>query len=262
MRTGGEASVTACVIARNEQAHLTELLPALRWADEVLVVIDESTTDASLSVARQHADRAQVCQFSSFPQMRNQALTLARGDWVLFVDADERLPEALVAEVRAAVQASERAIENGEAAPVGYWIPRHNLIFGRRVHGGGWSPDFQLRLLRRNNAHYDESRLVHEQVLLDGPSGQLRQRLVHFNYATLGQFRSKQAQYTRLEAEALRTKGVRFRRRALVGQPLRELGRRYLLLGGWRDGAVGLFLALAMSYYAFRRVQLARRSEA
>ncbi len=88
MRSGDDASVTACVIARNEQAHLTQLLPALRWADEILVVIDESTTDESLLVAHQHADRAEVCPFRSFPQMRNEALALARGDWVLFVDAD------------------------------------------------------------------------------------------------------------------------------------------------------------------------------
>jgi glycosyltransferase involved in cell wall biosynthesis len=247
------------VIARDEQANLAELLPTLDWADERLVLIDAATSDASFRVAQQHADRVESCRFISFPQMRNHALSLAHGDWVLFVDADERLSESLVAEVRAAVNASERRMQVGETAPVGYWIPRHNLIFGRLVRGGGWSPDYQLRLLRRLSARYDEARLVHEQVLLDGPSDHLHERLLHFNYASLRQFGAKQRQYTRLEAEELRAQGVHFRRRALVGQPLRELGRRYLALGGWRDGAVGLILALAMSYYAFQRVRLVRR---
>jgi (heptosyl)LPS beta-1,4-glucosyltransferase len=253
-------TITACVIARDEQNNLTELLPGLRWADEVLVVIDASTRDASVQVAQPHADRVEVCEFVSFAHQRNRALDLARGRWVLFVDADERLSEALIAEVQAAVAQSEYGMSSGALAPVGYWIPRHNLILGRLVRGGGWSPDYQLRLLCRSHARYDESRLVHEQVRLSGPDGHLRERLLHFNYRDLGQFRAKQRQYTLLEAASLRAQGVRFRWRALLGQPLREFGRRYLALGGWRDGSIGLFLALAMSYYAYARVRLVRQA--
>jgi glycosyltransferase involved in cell wall biosynthesis len=210
-------------------------------------------------VARELADRMEIATFGSFAAFRNLALDRCRGDWVFFVDADERVSPALVQEIREVVAESEhlRALAPAQA-PVGYWTPRHNLVCGRLVRGGGWSPDYQLRLLRRTQARYDEARPVHEVVKLDGPDARLTERLLHFNYETLGQFLAKQRAYTHLEAEGLRLSGTTFRWRALLGQPLREFFRRYLGLGGWRDGPLGLFLCGAMAYYAFRRVQLVR----
>lgn len=254
----GAAAITACVIARDEADNLRELLPTVRWADEVLVLLDEATRDDSAAVARSLADRVETRPFGSFSSFRNTGLELAGSPWVFFVDADERVSSALAAETRAAVQASERSLAAGEQAPVGYWVPRHNIIFGRLVRGGGWSPDFQLRLLRRDHARYDESRLVHEVVLLQGSAGYLAERLLHLNYDSPRDFIHRQRRYTALEAQTLRAAGARFRRQALAGQPLREFARRYLALGGWKDGPVGLFLSAALAYYAFRRVQLVR----
>lgn len=255
-------AITACVIAREAAADLGELLPTLRWADELLVLLDDATRDESEAVAGPLADRVEVRPFGSFPSFRNTALDLARSPWVLFVDADERVSSALSTEVAAAVQASEAALAAGATAPVGYWLPRHNIIFGRLVQGGGWSPDYQLRLLRRDRARYDEGRLVHEVVVLDGPSEHLFERLLHFNYESPADFMRRQRLYTGMEAEMLRRDGKRFRARAIVGQPLREFGRRYFALGGWKDGPLGLFLSLALAYYAFKRVQLVRRGSA
>lgn len=253
--------ISACVIARDEAENLSELLPTLRWADELLVLIDAATRDRSVEIAVSLAHRVEVQPFSSFSSFRNVALSLARGPWVFFVDADERVSAALAEEVRAVVGESEREAAAGNRhAVVGYWVPRHNIIFGRLVQGGGWSPDYQLRLMRCDRARYDEGRVVHETVLLDGPAAHLHERLLHLNYRTLGQFFEKQRRYTTMEAASLRAQGVRFRRRALLGQPLRQLIRHYLLLGGWRDGPVGLFLSLAMAYYTWQRVRLVRRA--
>lgn len=255
-------SISVCIIARDEAANLAELLPGVRWADEVLVLVDAATVDDSVSVARALADRGEVRPFVGFSAFRNAALDLARGGWVFFVDADERVSRELADEVRAAVAASEEAIGRGEAdAPVGYWVPRNNIIFGRLIGGGGWSPDYQLRILRRGAGRYDESRSVHEVAILDGPSGYLTERLLHLNYRSLQQFCAKQRRYTEIEAATLRARGIRGDGRALVGAPLREFRRRYLDLAGWTDGPVGLFLSLAMAYYAFQRVRLSRRGE-
>jgi len=250
--------ITLCVMARDEAANLAELLPTLDWGDELLVVVDDATQDDSEAMARSFADRVAVHPFVSFPAFRNAALDLASHPWVFFVDADERVSSALADEVKAAVAASEASLAAGGDAAVGYWVPRHNIIFGRLVRGGGWSPDYQLRLLRRGSARYDESRLVHEIVLLDGPAGYLDERLLHLNYGSPGDFIHRQRRYTALEADALRANGARFRRRALVGQPVRELGRRYLALDGWKDGPIGLFLSVVLAYYAFKRVRLVR----
>jgi (heptosyl)LPS beta-1,4-glucosyltransferase len=252
------SAITACVVARDAAADLKELLPTLRWAEEVLVLVDDASADESAAAARTLADRVEVRPFISFPAFRNMALDLASCDWIFFVDADERVSQPLAVEVRASVEATEALLAAGGEASVGYWVPRHNIIFGRLVEGGGWSPDYQLRLLRRDRARYDDARLVHEMVLLSGPAGHLAERLLHFNYDSPVDFVRRQRRYTAMEAEALRAEGTTFRARALVGQPLREFARRYFALGGWKDGPVGLFLSTALAYYAFKRVRLVR----
>ncbi len=179
-------------------------------------------------------------------------MRLASGDWVLFVDADERVTPALRAEVlHAVVQPDQRR---------GFWIPRENHILGRVVRHAGWYPDYQLRLLERRAAQMDPARVVHEVAVVDGQVGYLREPLVHFNYATLGDFVLKQERYSVLEAERwLKTYG-RPRARALVGQPVREFWRRYVKLEGYRDGPLGLVLSTLLAYYTARAIYLARRS--
>ena len=260
--TENQDAITACVIARDEADNLAELLPQLNWADERLVLLDGRTADASAIVATRQGARTETRPFRSFSAFRNEAMDLAQCRWIFFVDADERVSPELADEVRAAVANSERlstAYPPDSDTPVAYWVPRHNIMFGRLVQGGGWAPDYQLRLIRRGDGRYDESRPVHEVVNLDGPAGQLSERLLHFNYDSVSQFREKQSRYTALEAEALRASVGRPRLRALAAAPVREFVRRYFGLGGWVDGPIGLFLAFAMAYYAFRRVSLARR---
>ncbi len=282
-----QPAITACVIARDEAANLAELLPLLRWADEVLVLIDDGSQDDSADVATLMADRVEVRPFQSFSTFRNLAIDLARGRWIFFVDADERVSAALANEIRAAItsanahpepvegpdhspsahpepvkgRTTERDEETTESSePAAYWVARHNIVFGRLLRGGGWSPDNQLRLLRRGRCRYDESHLVHETVAVDGATGNLSQRLLHFNYATLEDFFRKQRRYTAMEAEALRSSGPP-RRRSYLGAPLRAFVHRFFRLGGWVDGPVGLFLSLAMAYYAFERVRIARKRD-
>lgn len=252
--TSTPSSITACVIAKDEERHLPQVLPTLRWAEEVLVVVAAETTDGSVSAAQPYADRVEIRPFTSYPDQRNAALQLASHPWVFFVDADERVSPELAAEIR---QAVEQAI-GGPAGPAGYWVPRRNLIFGHTMRGAGWFPDHQLRLLQRRRARYDESRPVHEVVELRGPAGYLKAPLVHHNYQSLGQFIARQQRYMAFEVAELRTQPGRPRWRALLGQPLREFWRRYVSLGGWRDGWVGLVLCAAMAFFAFERVRLAR----
>src|SRR5207244_1258449 len=122
-------AITACVIARDEAANLNELLPSLRWADEVLVVVDDASEDESEAVARPLADRVEIRRFVSFPAFRNTALDLAGSPWIFFVDADERVSADLADEVRAAVQTSEAALARGGEPPVGYLVGPHNIHF-------------------------------------------------------------------------------------------------------------------------------------
>ena len=233
--------LSTVTLARDEERNIGDCLASLAWADERIVLLDPRTRDRTGELARQAG--ARVCErpFTNFADQHQAALALASHDWVFSVDADERVTPELAEEVRQVIR---------QPGPVGWWVPRHNVIWGRCIRHAGWYPDYQLRLMRRDRARYDPLRQVHELVELDGQAGHLTHPLVHYNYRTVGEFLLKTGRYTALEAEILRQAGVRPRWRSLVGQPAREFWRRYLTLQGYRDGGHGLLLCLLMAYYA------------
>ena len=243
-------TLTAAIIARDEERMLPECLDSVAFADERMVLVDAATLDRTREVARLHGARVEERAFDTFAAQRDAALVLARGEWVLFVDADERITPALRAEILATL---------AEPECCGYWIARHNYLMGHVVRHAGWYPDYQLRLLLRSSAQFDPSRPVHELALVDGPVGHLREPLIHLNYRTLGEFVRKQERYCSLDAERWRATFGRPRLRALIGQPLREFGRRYVGLQGYREGPLGLLLCVLLAYYAAKAVYLARR---
>jgi glycosyltransferase involved in cell wall biosynthesis len=243
--------VAAVVLARDEAANIVRCLDALAWADDRLVLVDSATTDRTAELAASSGVRVAWRAFDDYAAQRNAAMAQVSTPWLLFVDADEVITPALADEIRAVLA------EPGDWA--GFWIPRRNVICGRWVRHAGWYPDEQLRLLCRERAHYDPARPVHELVLLNGPAGHLREPLVHFNYATLAQFRSKQARYARLEAKRLYTLGQRPRPHTYLLQPLREFRRRFLTLEGYREGALGLQLSLLLAWSTFETYRELRR---
>jgi (heptosyl)LPS beta-1,4-glucosyltransferase len=246
-------TLTAAVIAKDAADVLGDCLMSITFADDVLVLVDAATRDATREVARMHGARVEDRAFDTFAAQRDAALNFARGDWVLFVDADERVSPDLRAEVM------RRISDAGDCR--GFWIPRHNYLMGRLIKNAGWYPDHQLRLLRRGFAHYDSVRVVHELPIVDGEVGYLEQPFVHLNYRSLREFVAKQERYCQLEAVRWRKTYGRPRRRALVGQPVRELWRRYVSLRGFRDGPLGLVLSLLLAYYAGRAIWLARSAD-
>jgi (heptosyl)LPS beta-1,4-glucosyltransferase len=249
--THGHPAITAAVIARDEEAMIGDCLSSLTWADDLLVLVDAATCDRTREIARSHGARVEEQVFWNFAAQRDRALGLAGGEWVLFVDADERVPPPLRDEVLATVASA--------GVRVGFWIPRDNYLCGRLVRGAGWSPDYQLRLLKRGTARFDPKRVVHEQALLDGPAGHLRHAFIHLNYRTLGEFVRKQERYASLEAHSWLATYGRPRRRALLGQPAREFFRRYVQLQGYREGILGLVLSVLLAWYAGKVVWLARQ---
>ncbi len=235
-------SLAAVVLTRNEERHIGACLDSLAWADERLV-FDDLSTDRTVEIARQRGARVVQRPLDNFAAQRNAALQAVEAGWVLFVDADERVTPALAQEVRQVLG------YDGEQARAGWWIPRHNYMIGHRMRGGGWYPDYQLRLLRRERARYDPAHPVHEIVLLDGEAGYLQNALVHYNYDSVAQFLAKMRHYTRLEAHLLHQRGVRVRPWTYVTMPLREFWRRFVTLGGYRDHLYGLLFCGLMACY-------------
>lgn len=256
-------TISAAIIAQDAERHIRACLVCLRFADEI-VVVDGGSLDRTAENARALGARVLVRPFDNYALQRQFALENSHSDWVFFVDHDERVSAGLAAEIRTVIA------RDGPDSPVGYWVPRRNYIAGRWTRGGGWSPDRQLRLVRRDRSRYDLDRPVHELVHLDGRDGVLACAIVHYNYDDYGQFLCKQARYALLEAERRRSTGETPSARRLITSPLREGWRRLVIEGGARDGIHGVWLALGMAWYAFQveariraysvRVSSARRS--
>ncbi|MBI3978861.1 MAG: glycosyltransferase family 2 protein [Chloroflexi bacterium] len=259
-------TITGAVICKNEERHLPDCLASLDWVDELLVV-DSYSTDWSVAIACRFTARVHQRRFENYSKQRNAALDLAGGEWVLFVDADERVGVPLAEEIR-------RVLAHGDPHPpfwwgesggqgtgerAGYWIPRRNVIFGRWIRHAGWYPDYQLRLLRRESARFDEAQPVHEVAAVRGTTGRLTEPLVHINYERLGEFIAKQSHYAEFEAQSLERRGIRPKARSFITQPTREFLRRYVTLAGYKDGAHGLLLSSLMAAFTLvTYVKLAR----
>jgi len=236
-------SLTAAVLARDNAAEIGPCLASVAWADELLVILDDRSTDETEQIARQLGARVVRNRFHDFAQQRNFGLGLVHTEWLFYIDSDELATPELGQEIRKAI---------GQPGYVGWWIPRRNFIWGHETRHGGWYPDYQLRLLRIGRARYDPERQVHEVVLLDGEAGYLQQPLIHHNYRTFHQFVTKQRQYVPLEARILFDRGVRPKPWTVLSQPCREFWRRYIRLQGYRDGFHGFILcALTAYYYGF-----------
>ena len=242
--------LTAIVLTHNEADHIVDCLETLDFADE-RVVFDSHSTDDTLQLARQAGARVIQHPFENYAQQRNDAIEAvqANTDYILFVDADERVTPELAEEIRLVIT------QGGYAA---WRIPRYNYLFGKLTKSAGWYPDYQLRLLRAGKAHYDPQRKVHEVLVFDGDEGTLNQHLIHYNYTDVRQFRQKQRDYARLEAQILDEQGIQPRPHNYILQPLRQFWWRYVDLGGYREGWHGLRLSVLMGWYELRKYQFLR----
>lgn len=238
-------SLTIVALAWREGEQLRKCFASLRpllhiTGADTLVLLDSQADTLTTDIAHRVAKRVAIAHFDNFAAQRNCALALCSTEWVFFIDADEHITPALAEEIGT-------TLERGQDAA--YRVPRRNILFGHEVRHTGWSPDYQVRLLKRTASRYDEKRQVHEVPEVAGSVGTLREPLTHFNYATWRQFIEKQRSYAPLEARAMYAEGHRARLRSLVGQPLREFKRRFIEFRGYRDGLLGFELSVAMAAY-------------
>ncbi len=229
--------IAAVILTLNEEKNILDCIASVRWADRV-VIVDTFSTDETVTLARSAGAEVMVHRFENYAQIRNVALNAVKSPWLFFVDADERATPELAAEIR---RVTSQRPENG------WWVPRHNYLFGKLTLGAGWYPDYQMRLLRRGKARYE--RPVHEIVVLDGEQGRLLNPLRHYNYETVAQFHAKQARYSDYDAEILYQQGVRPRPYTPITQALRHFQWRLVTLKGYRDGLHGLRLCMLTAWY-------------
>lgn len=235
--------LVAIILTLDEAPEIGACIRSLAdWCPRILV-LDSGSRDGTVAIA--NAMGAAVCTrpFDDYASQRQAALDMVAAEWVLFVDADERIPRALGEEILAVVQ--DGCDEDNLAAAR---IPRSNIIMEHAMQAGGFHPDFQLRLLRRGRVSYKESAKVHEEARVDGRVVSLSEPLLHFNYASWQEFHGRQWAYARLAAlEAEPASGMPLLR--ILSQGWHAFRWRFVHLEGWRDGPLGLALALWLAWY-------------
>lgn len=243
--------LAAIILTRNEATHIVACIESVRFADDILV-LDSFSEDDTVALARAAGVRVMQRPFQDYASQRNAALDSVKGicDWVLFVDADERVTPELAEEVRSVI------IMSGYD---GWRIPRHNYIFGRLTRGAGWYPDYQTRLLKVGSAHYDPTRKVHELVILNGREGTLTHHLLHYNYRDHHHFSEKQRRYSAYDANIMYQAGIRPKPHNYILQPLRQFWWRFITLKGYKDGLHGFRLSALLAWYELRKYFLLHR---
>lgn len=217
-------------------------LASVRFADQI-VVVDSGSTDNTVAIAQ--AAGAQVLQTQDWPgfgMQKNRALDLATGDWVLSIDADERVTDELAAQIQAAMLSQQTAA---------FHLPRLTQFCGKWIHHCGWTPDYVLRLFKRGSARFSDD-LVHERLIQSqGTSEKLKAPILHYSYPTPSQYWRKLDQYSQAWAQQRYTEGknVSMFRAAVSG--LTAFIRSYFFRLGFLDGAMGFAVCTMQAQAAF-----------
>ena len=234
------ARVSACVITRDEEDRIGDCLASLAWCDELLVV-DSHSTDQTREHARARGARVIERDWPGHVAQKEFAVRHASHDWVLCLDADERLSSELRSELIALRDA-------GFPAAAGYSMPRLSRYLGRWIRHGAWTPDRQLRLFDRRHGRIcgDDP---HDRVEVNGSVSDLRGTLLHDPYRCFAEHLATIDRYTTLMAEGLYRHGRSARALDLIFRPLVRFVRSYLVKSGWRDGWRGLLIACLAAHY-------------
>ena len=232
--------LSAVIIAQDEEENLGAALESARFCDEVLVV-DSGSRDRTREVAAAAGARVLINEpWPGFVTQRNFAIAAARHDWVLSLDADERVSPALRAEIE--------ALRGHALQHAGYRIPRVAVYLGREIRATDWYPDPQLRMFDRRRGRW-QGALVHESVSVEGSVGRLRGELVHRPYRDVSAHLRKIDAYTTLWARQSLDAGRQAGVLELIGSPVWAFLRNYLVRGGLRLGTVGFAVSSLNAYY-------------
>jgi glycosyltransferase involved in cell wall biosynthesis len=233
--------VSVTVITLNEVEHIGAAIDSAAWADEI-VVVDSGSTDGTADIARAKGVTVLTREWSGYVDQKNFAAERVSHDWIFSLDADERIPPELAAEIR--------ALLSSEPSRRGYRVPRVTFHLGRWIRTTDFYPDFQTRLYDRRAARW-RGKYVHESVAVDGPAGQLRHDLEHYSFRDLRDQLDRVNHYTTLAARQMREAGHRAGPLDLLVHPPAAFLRNYLLRRGILDGSVGLTISLVNAYSVF-----------
>jgi glycosyltransferase involved in cell wall biosynthesis len=232
--------LSVTLITKNEAASIAAAIDSVSWADEI-IVIDAESTDDTAAIASNHGASVHIRPWPGYGAQKNYAASIARNDWILSLDADERVTPALAAEIQ--------RLMTSEPEARGYRMPRVAWHLGRWIRTTDWYPNHKLRLYDRRVSRWDETHLVHETLYVEGRIGTLTSELQHFTYRDLSDHLETANRYAELAARELHQRGVRAKVLDLVILPPLTFLRNYVARRGFADGLPGFLISALNAYY-------------
>lgn len=234
--------LTAIIPTGNEEHNIEAVLQSVSFADEIMVV-DSYSTDRTVELAKKHTDFVIQREYENSASQKNWAIPQANNEWILLVDADERVTPELQAEIQKVLQNPDKDA---------YWIYRKNFLMGRRLRFSGWQGDKVIRLFRKSKCRYEDKQ-VHAEVMVDGSTGFLKNKLEHHTYNGLDSYIAKAYRYSTWGAydRVEKTKNITLFH--LLLKPMFTFFKMYILKLGILDGKVGFIISAHSATYIFQR---------
>lgn len=236
--------LTAIIPTGNEIHNIEDVIASVSFADEILVV-DSFSTDGTYEKALELATRVIRREYQYSASQKNWAIPQAKHEWILLVDADERVTEELQEEIK-------NVLKQPDLNFVAYWIGRMNHFMGERVHYSGWRNDSVIRLFKRDFCKYEDKH-VHAEIIADGNVGKLKQKLYHNTYISFDKYLEKMNRYAWWQAKDYDKKTGKLTPYHFVIKPFWGFFKHYIIQSGFRDGVVGLAIGYIQGYVVFMR---------
>lgn len=235
--------ISATIIVRNEEENLAEVCSTLGWADEI-VIVDSDSTDRTVEIARGFTDKVYNREWNGYKDKHEFADSKASGDWIFWIDADERVTPELEASIEAL-----RSKPDAEMAE-GYRIARKTEYLGEWIRHSGWYPDYQMRLYRKDKSYWDGV-APHQTARVNGRVERLEGELLHYTKRDLADHHRVTEQYASLAAQHMAEQSRTIGAAGLFVKAVSSFIRTYILKQGFRDGVRGMIIAGFTAYGVF-----------
>lgn len=235
--------ITAIIPTFNEEVNIEAAIKSVLFADEI-IIIDSFSTDNTIAIAEKYGVRIIQRKFDNFSNQKNYAIEAATHDWLVLLDADERIGTKLQEEILQTLSTKPQASA--------YWVRRRNYLLGREIKYSGWQNDKVVRLIERDYCRYN-GKLVHEEITTDKKMAFLKEKLEHYTYKDFDSFINKKNKVARLQAEALAARNKKATLSKLLLKPTYRFINHYFLRRGFLDGFPGFFIASFYAYTIFTR---------
>ena len=242
-------TLSVILITKNEEKSIRDCLESIVWADEI-IVLDSGSTDNTVAICREYTRKVFITDWPGFGPQKNHALEMTTSDWVLSVDADERVTSELRAEIQAAI------VDAG--SNIAFKMPRLSNYCGRYMRHSGWWPDYIVRLFRRGKAHFSND-LVHEHLIVNGSTETLFKPLIHNSFRDLEDVLNKVNTYSSAGARMMHQRQKKATLASAVFHGLWAFVHTYILRAGFLDGREGFMLAVSNAegtYYRYLKLMM------